>query len=644
MNHGKDNDPTWQELEREGDSLWEEAFWTDTLEDSLRLWSDARVTYQKALREVSLQNQEPLAVARLYRKMSACYRKGGQVDRARENLEEARRIVKTLRSRAGALLEEAHIGLEIAYCYYLEGEWDSQLREAENVIETIEICRGEPLCRQSEVQCSLGHSYNLLAIALDASSGAISRLGKNPDECWNRAEDFFQSADNPEGERGKLDLMINRAERLRRRGHCDRAIEILEGVLSEKLPPQRTVVVRDNLAAAYLDRLDSDDIDKAVKLAEQNLEHAKQHRDIREWIWALEVRLKTMKEEINVSDEEERPTLLGKAFALYNRGLDLVRAEELGKREASSARLELDRVMTEIYLAVGEIQKASVGIEFIEESIHSSEWQPDTEWDTGDIFVTFAMFDREQQRLEQALNNLKQARMWFQRGDHQGMVVETEIKRAKTHILREAWFDAQMALEEALGIAHQLECQRRIKRIEDLLGEVAYRRSLAQRPTEAIEVFFSYAHEDEELRDELEKHLSILKRQGVITSWHDRKIGAGKEWEGEIDIHLNMAHVILLLISPDFIASDYCWDIEVKRAMERHEAKEARVIPVILRPVDWKGAPFSKLQALPKDAKPVISWANRDEALLEVARGIRAAIEELGAEDNSGELRQPAAH
>jgi len=147
-------------------------------------------------------------------------------------------------------------------------------------------------------------------------------------------------------------------------------------------------------------------------------------------------------------------------------------------------------------------------------------------------------------------------------------------------------------------------------------------------------IFFAYAHEDEKLRDELEKHLSTLRRQGVITSWHDRKIGGGKQWNGEIDMHLDTAHMILLLISADFIDSDYCWDVEVKRAMERHKAGEARVIPVILRPVEWRDAPFGKLQALPTDAKPVTSWENRDEAFLDIAQGIRAAVMELRAEDN----------
>lgn len=146
-----------------------------------------------------------------------------------------------------------------------------------------------------------------------------------------------------------------------------------------------------------------------------------------------------------------------------------------------------------------------------------------------------------------------------------------------------------------------------------------------------VEIFYSYSHKDEKLRDMLEKHLSMLKNEGVIAAWHDRKIGGGQEWAGEIDEHLNSARIILLLISSDFLASKYCYDIEVKRAMERHEAGEARVIPIILRPVDWSGAPFGKLQGFPKDAKPVTKWTNRDDAFRDIALGIRATVEELRA-------------
>jgi hypothetical protein len=138
-----------------------------------------------------------------------------------------------------------------------------------------------------------------------------------------------------------------------------------------------------------------------------------------------------------------------------------------------------------------------------------------------------------------------------------------------------------------------------------------------------IELFYAYSHKDEDLRDEIEKHLAILRRQGVVKNWHDRRIDIGSEWQGQISDHLNTAKIILLLISSDFLASDYCYDVEMKRALERHNDGGARVIPVILRPVDWKGAPFEKLQALPKDTKPITTWANRE------AQGIRKVVGEL---------------
>ena len=153
----------------------------------------------------------------------------------------------------------------------------------------------------------------------------------------------------------------------------------------------------------------------------------------------------------------------------------------------------------------------------------------------------------------------------------------------------------------------------------------------APTPPASIEVFYSYAHEDEELVKELQKHLSILKRQGVIREWYDREITAGTDWKGQLDQHLNSSGIILLLVSADFLASKYCYDVEMTRALERHDQGEARVIPVLLRMVDgWQGAPFGKLQSLPTDGKPVTSWKICDEAFADVARGIRNAIGQLG--------------
>src|SRR5262245_63854111 len=145
-------------------------------------------------------------------------------------------------------------------------------------------------------------------------------------------------------------------------------------------------------------------------------------------------------------------------------------------------------------------------------------------------------------------------------------------------------------------------------------------------PPQALEVFFSYAHEDEALRGELVKHLSLLQRQGVITAWHDHKITAGTEWAGAIDAHLQSAQIILMLVSADFMASDYCYDVEMQRAMARHEAKKTRVIPVILRPVYWQGAPFGKLQALPTGGNPITTWSNQDTAFVNVVHGILTVV------------------
>lgn len=144
-----------------------------------------------------------------------------------------------------------------------------------------------------------------------------------------------------------------------------------------------------------------------------------------------------------------------------------------------------------------------------------------------------------------------------------------------------------------------------------------------------ISVFYSYSHRDEVFRQELEAHLSFLRRGNLIAEWHDRKIDAGDEWKAQIDRHIGTADIVLLLVSADFIASDYCWGEEMTKALARHEREEARVIPVILRPCRWTSTPLGKLQAVPKDAKPVSEWSNRDAAFDDIAAAIERTVEEL---------------
>lgn len=144
-----------------------------------------------------------------------------------------------------------------------------------------------------------------------------------------------------------------------------------------------------------------------------------------------------------------------------------------------------------------------------------------------------------------------------------------------------------------------------------------------------IKIFFSYSHKDEELRNELDKHLSILKRQGVINAWHDRCITGGSELGNEISNHLKSSNIILLLISSDFLASDYCYDNEMTFAMSLHESGKGVVLPVILRPCDWQTTPFGKLLATPQDGKPVIKFPTLDEGFLEVTNEIKKIVSNI---------------
>ncbi len=155
-------------------------------------------------------------------------------------------------------------------------------------------------------------------------------------------------------------------------------------------------------------------------------------------------------------------------------------------------------------------------------------------------------------------------------------------------------------------------------------------------------LFFSYSHKDEALRNELEIHLAVLKREGVIDAWHDRQITAGDVVDDSISAKLEEADVILLLVSPDFLASRYCYEVEFQRAMERHQTGSARIIPVILRPCEWQHTPLAQFLVTPTDGKPVTKWPNIDEAFLDVTRQIRQALPRPAAAPSVRHLAAPA--
>ena len=144
-----------------------------------------------------------------------------------------------------------------------------------------------------------------------------------------------------------------------------------------------------------------------------------------------------------------------------------------------------------------------------------------------------------------------------------------------------------------------------------------------------VEVFYVVAQDDQDMCSELDKHLILLQQDGLITTWHSYRIAPGMDIQAAIDQHLATARIILFLISPDFLASNYATGIEVQRAMQRYDAGEARVIPILLRPVDWQHASFGKLKALPDNGIPITKWLNRDDAFQNVVTGIRAVLKEI---------------
>jgi O-acetyl-ADP-ribose deacetylase (regulator of RNase III) len=143
----------------------------------------------------------------------------------------------------------------------------------------------------------------------------------------------------------------------------------------------------------------------------------------------------------------------------------------------------------------------------------------------------------------------------------------------------------------------------------------------------AAKVFVSYARDDRQLYKRLSDHLGGLRHGGYICEWSDGQIIPGQEWAPEIIRQLDEADIILLLITSSFLGSEFIGRVELTRALERHRGGEAIVIPVILKPADWQSAGLEGLQALPKDGKPASTWPDRDAAYVDIAQGLRRAVD-----------------
>src|SRR6266851_152787 len=148
--------------------------------------------------------------------------------------------------------------------------------------------------------------------------------------------------------------------------------------------------------------------------------------------------------------------------------------------------------------------------------------------------------------------------------------------------------------------------------------------------TKGTAIYIACAPEDRAMRKKLETHLSGLQRLYQFTWWHKYLVDAGHERRREIEVHLQRADIMLLLISPDFLKSDECFNVEMLSALKRLDTEEARVIPIIVRPTPhWEEQPFGKLQVLPRSTEPITTWPNRDQAYEEIAEEIGNIIKAL---------------
>lgn len=194
---------------------------------------------------------------------------------------------------------------------------------------------------------------------------------------------------------------------------------------------------------------------------------------------------------------------------------------------------------------------------------------------------------------------------------HLGLIDYSEESRQLSQIVNSALFILEQLSENETFLKQELNAPEPV------------------RNTRQLKVFLSYSHKDEDIKESLDAHLTTLKRCGFIDTWDDRKIQGGEEWDSLIKKQVLEADIILLLISANFIASEYIWKKELSLAIERHEKKEAVVVPIFIKPCDWTGLAFSKIQGIPRNGMPVTKYPDYDEALMEVAKGVRMIVDKL---------------
>ena len=196
-----------------------------------------------------------------------------------------------------------------------------------------------------------------------------------------------------------------------------------------------------------------------------------------------------------------------------------------------------------------------------------------------------------------------------------------EIDKSSVMEYKREFIDAKSRIRKVIEYENR-------KRENEAL-QLAYDSSDFSRQERKVKVFLSYSHEDETYKKMLDQHLSPLRRNKKIITWNDRKLLPGSKLDEEIKEQLRTGDIIILMVSSSFIDSDYCYETEMKEAIERAERGECRIIPVIVRPCMWKETPFGEFLALPEDGTAISLYENKDEAYTEIAQGVKKIVQEI---------------
>lgn len=503
----------WQKYIEHGNTFKHAAIWAASSEEERDAWQKAAEAYHQALTTIDIP--ESLQAVQLHRELATCFRKLGNSTKARsEYLNKSFQLLNRLLGRVidyrSLQLEQMLCKLESTYLKFSEEEWKIVKHDAEEMIEQCEWNSNQE--QAIDYSYIVGCSYNILAIAIQHLGVEANSSTKTPDQCWKIAADNLSRANDERSIIVLGQIKRNRATRWFEEGHCDLAIDELQGFLENQeatLPTRARLAIQQTLISAYIERLEPDDIAKADHLAQKVLGWARQHDNINEWFYALHSFLRVIKEKINQAEDRDSKALIDLAQEEYNQLQQHLTLQNVHMIDLQDDDIELHRLLIECYLAARLTDDANDHMIYLMQ--HPLQ---ETLRDNGDILLTSAYYASQRLDLSTAISDVNRARSHFDKAGHQGRVIDADLLWAKLDVYQDNWVAAEERLSKALEKARKLICKAREKRVADLRERVRRRDPiLLQRiPLLGIKVLMLAASPQDNVRLNWEKESKAIQR------------------------------------------------------------------------------------------------------------------------------------